>query len=79
MQPWYYGCMKVMTIRQRDDQAAELELVARVDDMSIAKAIDAAIDAYIAARRTDPEFQDRLRQRVEAEQGVVRRLTEGKQ
>ena len=67
--------MKSMTVRQADDQAAELELVARVDGVSISQAIQRAIAAHIAARKADPDFQERLRQVVEADRDVVMRLS----
>jgi post-segregation antitoxin (ccd killing protein) len=67
---------RVTTIRQPDDQADELEFVARVDGMPVSEAIRAAIAAHIEARRADPEFQERLRQRMEADRHILRRLAE---
>lgn len=66
--------MRSMTVRQPDEQAAELELVARADGVSISQAVQRAITQYIAGRREDPLFQNRLRQLAEADQDVIRRL-----
>lgn len=67
---------RVTTIRQPVDQADELEFVARVDGVATAEVIRAAIASHLAARRADPEFQSRLRQRIEADQQILRRLAE---
>lgn len=69
--------MKVMTIRQPDDQAAELELIARIDGVPVAEAVREAIAVYAAARRADPEFQARLRQHIEAMKAWERDVADG--
>lgn len=51
---------RAMTIRLDDQQAAMLEMVARVDDTNTTETIRSAIDAAIASRRADPEFRARL-------------------
>jgi hypothetical protein len=51
---------KIMTLRLEEAQAAILEMVARADGQSLTEAVRAAIDAQIAQRRTDKDFQDRL-------------------
>jgi predicted DNA-binding protein len=67
---------RITTIRQPDDQADELEFVARVDGMPVSEAIREAIAAHIQARRSDPVFQERLRKRIEADQDILKRLAE---
>lgn len=67
---------KVTTIRQRSDQADELEFVARVDGVPVSEAIRDAIAAHIETRRADPAFQARLRERVEADRHILDRLAE---
>ena len=67
---------KVTTIRQRSDQADELEFVARVDGVPVSEAIRDAIASHIEARRADPAFQARLRERVEADRHILDRLAE---
>jgi hypothetical protein len=67
---------RVTTIRQPADQADEVDFVARVDGVPASELIREAIAAHLAARRADPEFQARLRQRMEADQEILRRLAE---
>lgn len=67
---------KVMSLRLPEMLAAELTLVARVDGIAMAEAIRQAIEQYIAARRGDPEFQERLKEQVEAERKVIERLAD---
>lgn len=63
-----------MTLRLEADKAAEIEAIARADDVSISDAVRDAIDQHIERRRNDKEFQDRLARLVEEEQGVFDRL-----
>jgi hypothetical protein len=67
---------RVTTIRQPADQADEVDFIARVDGIPASELIREAIAAHLAARRADPEFQARLRQRMEADQEILRRLAE---
>lgn len=65
---------KAMSLRLQADQAAELEAVARADEMPVSEAIREAIDNHIAARRADKEFQKRLKRRLEEDREVLERL-----
>lgn len=67
---------KVTTIRQSSDQAEALEFVARVDGVAVSEVIRDAIARHIAERRADPGFQQRLRERIEADQRLLERLAE---
>jgi hypothetical protein len=67
---------RVTTIRQPAEQADEVEFVARVDGVPASELIRDAIAAHLAARRADPDFQARLRERIEADQQILRRLAE---
>jgi predicted transcriptional regulator len=67
---------RVTTIRQPEDQADELEFVARVDGIPASELIRDAIANYLEARRADPEFQDRLRARIEADKEILARLAQ---
>ena len=67
---------RVTTIRQPADQADDLEFVARVDGVPVSEAIRDAIAAHIDARRADPEFQKRLRERMDADRTILKRLAE---
>ena len=65
---------KAMTLRLPADKAAELEAVARVDNVPVAEAVRAAIDERIERRRQDKDFQDRLRTIVEQDRAILDRL-----
>jgi Ribbon-helix-helix protein, copG family len=65
---------KNMTLRLTDEQAAELEAIARVENVPIAEEVRHALAEYIAAKRRDREFQARLRASLERNQEVLRRL-----
>lgn len=67
---------RVTTIRQPEDQADELEFVARVDGIPASELIRDAIANYLEARRADPEFQNRLRARIEADKEILARLAQ---
>lgn len=65
---------KAMTLRLHPDQAAELEAIARADQIPVAEAVRAAITQHIESRRTDPEFRKRLQEMVREDQEVLQRL-----
>lgn len=65
---------KAMTLRLSADKAAELEAVARVDNVPVAEAVRAAIDERIERRRQDKDFQERLRTIVEQDRAILDRL-----
>ena len=65
---------KGFTVRLDDDQAAELEAIAKVDGVSVAEEIRQAITIQIAERRKDDEFRTRLRQSIQDNQKVLERL-----
>jgi predicted transcriptional regulator len=67
---------KVMTVRLSEDLAAELAIVARTDDMPVSESVREAIERHIAARRSDKDFQLRLKKRVEQEREIVDRLAD---
>lgn len=65
---------RAMSLRLPESQAAELAAVARTDEVKISEAVREAIDKHIAARRSDPDFQKRLRRRLEDEHAILERL-----
>lgn len=65
---------KGFTVRLDDDQAAELEAVARADGVPVAEEIRRAITTRIEERRADEEFQARLRQSIADNQRILERL-----
>jgi hypothetical protein len=67
---------KALTLRLDADKAAELEQIARVDNMSVSDAVRTAIDDRIAQRREDKDFQDRLKRIITENQAVLKRLAQ---
>lgn len=65
---------KTMTLRLPDDQAKDVEMLARVDGLSVNEEIRDAIAARVEARRVDKEFQARLQKLMEQERSVLERL-----
>jgi hypothetical protein len=63
-----------MSLRLPESQAAELAAVARTDDVKMSEAAREAIDTHIATRRSDPDFQKRLRRRLEKEHAILESL-----
>lgn len=64
----------VTTLRLPAAQAGDVEFVARVDGVPVSKLVRDAIAAHLAARRADPEFQERLRARMAADAQILKRL-----
>ena len=65
-----------MTLRLSDELAADLEAMARVDDVPVSEAIRVAIDERIKARRHDTQFQTRLRRLMAENQRALERLAQ---
>lgn len=70
------GDTKVTTIRQDQDQAAALDAVARIDGVPVSEVIRQAIAGHIESRRNDPEFQERLRRRLEEDREILEKLAD---
>jgi predicted transcriptional regulator len=70
------GMPKTMTLRLSDELAADLEAMARVDDVAVSEAIRVAIDERIKARRDDKQFQGRLRRLMAENQRALERLAQ---
>jgi hypothetical protein len=67
---------KVTTVRMSAEQAAQLEAVAKVDDIPVSEAIRQAISTHIAERRKDQEFRERLRRRLDEDRVILEKLAE---
>ena len=65
---------KSMTLRLDDAQAAELDAIARIENVPVAEEVRRALAAHIAARRKDRAFQARLKASMERNQEILRRL-----
>jgi hypothetical protein len=65
---------KARTLRLDVNDDAALEALARVDGVTVTDAIRVAIHRYIAERRVDPEFQRRIKESIEQNRELLRRL-----
>lgn len=68
---------KVTTLRIDDELKAEVDAVARADDVPASEVVRAALYRYIAERKSDPQFQARLRELLEKDREVIERLAAG--
>jgi Arc/MetJ-type ribon-helix-helix transcriptional regulator len=67
---------KVMSLRLPEELAAEIKAIARVEKVSVSEAIRTAVYRYIAFRRADKAFHQRLRKLMEADLAAIERLSE---
>jgi predicted DNA-binding protein len=67
---------KAMTLRLADEQARELEAIARVERIPVSELVREAIDAHIAARRKDKAFRSRLQQMLSDDREILERLAQ---
>jgi Arc/MetJ-type ribon-helix-helix transcriptional regulator len=56
--------------------AAELAAVARADGITVSEVVREAIGKLIAERRSDEDFQKRVKQLLEEDQEILKRLAE---
>jgi predicted DNA-binding protein len=69
--------VKATSLRLAAELADELAAVARADGMTISDAVREAVGKHIAERRADPDFQERLKDRMEETRAVMERLAAG--
>lgn len=67
---------KIISVRMPDELAAEIDAMARAEGVSVSEAMRAAAYRYIATRRADQEFKERLRKRLEEDAEILKRLAE---
>jgi len=67
---------KATSLRLPEEMAAELAAVARADDAPMSEVVREAIEKHIAERRSDKDFQKRVKQLLEEDQEVLKRLAE---
>ena len=56
--------------------AAELAAVARADGMPVSEVVREAIAKHIAERRSDKDFQKRLKRVLEEDEQILQRLAQ---
>lgn len=67
---------KAMTLRIDTDTAEQLEALAQVEGTPVSEVIREALARHIAQRRSDADFQKRLRDSVARNQAILQRLAE---
>jgi hypothetical protein len=67
---------KMLSLRLPEEQAREIETLARVDGVSVNEEIRGAIADRVEAKRRDAEFQGRLRRLMDDERAVLERLAQ---
>ncbi|HSC20095.1 MAG TPA: ribbon-helix-helix protein, CopG family [Solirubrobacterales bacterium] len=65
---------KATSLRLPEEMAAELAAVARADDMPMSEVVREAIEKHITERRADGDFQKRVKELLEEDQEVLKRL-----
>lgn len=65
---------RVTTVRITEEQAVEVELVARVLGISASELIRTAIAEYLTKRKAEVEFRQRLARRIEQDRHILDRL-----
>ncbi|HWT93066.1 MAG TPA: ribbon-helix-helix protein, CopG family [Solirubrobacteraceae bacterium] len=68
---------KSMTLRLPDEQAAQIEMIARIEGVPVAVVIREAIEAAIEARQKDEAFHARLREHLAEYRSQLDQLTDG--
>ena len=67
---------RVISVRMPDELAEQIDAMARAEGVSVSEAMRAAAYRYIATRRADQDFKERLKKRLEEDAEILRRLAE---
>jgi metal-responsive CopG/Arc/MetJ family transcriptional regulator len=65
---------KITTLRLPKELADELDVVARIDRLPVSELVRAALYRFIAERRSEPGFKERLNQVAEEDRKTLERL-----
>lgn len=72
---WYHATMaKNFTVRLPDDEAADIEALARAEGLSLNETVRTALVEAIQKRRADPEFKARVRRIIKEDRELLERL-----
>ena len=67
---------KIISVRMPDELAAQIDAMARAEGVSISETLRAAAYRYIATRRADQDFKERLKKRLKEDAEILKRLAE---
>lgn len=65
---------KVLSLRIPEELAVEVAAVAHANRLSVSRAIRVAVEAYVSANVNDPEFQKRVKKRLEDDLKAAQQL-----
>jgi Arc/MetJ-type ribon-helix-helix transcriptional regulator len=68
-----------ISVRVPEDVAAEVALIARIEDVSVSEVIRAGVYRHLSALRTDPAFQQRLCKRLDEDREILERYAPGEE
>ncbi len=67
---------RIISVRLPDDLAVQVDTMARAEGVSVSEVMRAAAYRYIATRRADQDFKERLKKRLEEDAEILKRLAE---
>jgi Arc/MetJ family transcription regulator len=67
---------KATTLRLDDELRAELAAVAKIEGRAVSDVVREAVGKHIATRGSNPEFQRRVKKKLEEDIATVKRLAE---
>jgi metal-responsive CopG/Arc/MetJ family transcriptional regulator len=67
---------RAISVRMSDKLAEQIDAMARAEGVSASEVMRAAAHRYIATRRADQDFKERLRKRLEEDAEILKRLAE---
>jgi len=65
---------KNFTVRLPDDEATNIEALARAEGLSLNETVRRALIEAVEARRADPEFKSRVRRIINEDRELLERL-----
>lgn len=72
---WYHATMvKNFTVRLPDEEAADVEALARAEGLSLNETVRRALVEAVEARRGDPDFRSRVQRIIDEDRELLERL-----
>ena len=72
---WSHATMaKNFTVRLPDDEATNIEALARAEGLSLNETVRRALIEAVEARRADPEFKSRVQRIINEDRELLERL-----
>ena len=65
---------KNFTLRLPDDEASQVQALARAEGLSLNETVRRALVEAVAARRADPEFKSRIQRIIDEDRELLERL-----